>query len=106
MKNRYMICYGIVTEESAEAGDYAETGIIGEPDSLYFALRELFETRTNRVSGAQDITASWHNGRLTIYVTNGMEFETGDHESRSLHCHNVSRSSAARIARAAGVNLT
>jgi len=105
MKNRYMICYSIITEESAERGDYAESGIIGEPDSLYFALRELFETRTNAVDGMQDISASWHNGRLTIYVSNGMEFETGEHESRSLHRHNITRSSATRIARAAGVTL-
>ena len=96
---RFTITYAIVTPESAEQGENDETGIITHDEtSLREAIKELFSTRTNRVDGIECIECDYHAGRFTAYVNNGMEFETGAHESRCMHAY-LTPASAARVSR-------
>lgn len=101
----YSVTYTITSALSAMAGDYAETGTIGEFNSLREAFDAVQETRTSQVAGVECIEAdSWPISPTYppryITVNNGMEFITGDNESRSLHIpDNVTGSSACRIAR-------
>ena len=83
----FNVTYEIVTQESAEYGEADESGFVCEDVTLREAIEALGQTRTNRVDGIAGIeandsrigTARW------ITVDNGMEYETGAHESRSLH---------------------
>ena len=93
---RFNVSYDIVTPESAAEGDAEEYGIISVGSRLRDAICDLFETRTSRVGG---IHAAESDGQ-TVRVYNGMEFETGAHESRYLHFpDNLSESSRQRILR-------
>lgn len=108
MKTTFGVTFEIITPESAEDGEADSRGWIEEGASLRDALKALHGTRTNRVGGVEDISLdSWPCERpRSITVTNGSEFETGAHESRALHIPaSVTRSSARRIARAAGAKL-
>lgn len=90
------VTYEIVTEESAEYGDAAERGEIGDFPSIREGLDAVNETRTNEVDGASYSTAeSWHGVILT--VDNGMEFITGEYETRSLHIPVRTESSRRRL---------
>ena len=104
---KYYITYSIVTEESAQDGDYAEYGEVGETDRLAEALDWLFATRTAECDGIESTSGSFsaYGGRLTLAVFNGMEFRTGDQEQRGLHVHGISESSAKRIAKLADIPL-
>jgi hypothetical protein len=104
---RFAVTYDIVTEESATDGDFAESGYVLESATLRDALVALHETRTAQCDGVSAIECDstpcirphW------ITVTNGIEYLTGDYESRSLHIPTtVTASSARRIARLAGVS--
>jgi hypothetical protein len=106
-KARFSVTYDIVTPDSAEHGDTDECGHIGQGLTLREAIKELHATRTCRVDGVQAIeTDSFPcTAPRWITVTNGMEFETGAHESRALHIpNNVTPASARRIAMLAGVD--
>lgn len=107
MGKLFDVSYEIVTPESAEDGDAAERGMIGEDLDLRTALDLLLTTRTSLVGGVEAVECdSWPTStdlpprRVTVY--NGMEFETGAYESRSLHLGDVTPSTAIRIARLAG----
>lgn len=75
--------------------------------SLRDGVRTLFETRTSAVNGIDAKSASYHPqrcvggslhlGRLCVFVDNGMEFETGEYETRSLHLSGITASSARRL---------
>lgn len=105
MAKTYIVTYEIVTQESAEAGDVAEFGDVCETSSLAEAFDALSSTRTCEVDGVESYSGSFHNGRLVILVNNSMEFRTGAYESRCLHLHGVTESSAKRIAKVAGITL-
>jgi len=83
----FNVTYEIVTEASAEHGEAEERGFIVEGASLRDALQAVCETRTSFVDGVECIEANDsgidHARWITVY--NGMEYETGAHESRSLH---------------------
>ena len=104
---RYFITYSITNEESAESGDFAEYGEIDQFDNLRDAIKALYETRTAHVDGIRDKTGHYaeYGKRLCLSIFNGMEYLTGDEEQRSLHLHGVSRASAYRIARLAGITI-
>lgn len=106
-RQRFIVTYEVITRESAECGEAEERGVICEGETLREAIRELNCTRTNRVDGVEAVEPSNSHGRARwITVYNGMEFETGAHENRSLHISDsVSDSSARRIARLCGVSL-
>ena len=103
---RFAVTYGIVTPESAEDGDEAESGFIGQALTLRDALQELHATRTSKCGGVECIECDEMPVRAPrwITVTNGAEFATGACESRSLHIPaGVTPASRRRIAQLAGV---
>jgi hypothetical protein len=100
----YSITQEIITQESAE-DSYVASSDYWEVIGLRDACKEINATRTNEVDGIESISAEYHNGRLMVCLNNSMEFRTGDYETRYLHAHNVTRSSAARIARIIGARL-
>jgi len=97
----FSVTYGIVTEESAEHGEEDESGFIGRDLSLRDAIEAVTGTRTNHVGGVECIEISESgNGFRWITVQNGMEYETGAQEARSLHIpDHVTDASRARILR-------
>ena len=107
MRIVFNVSYEIVTQESAAIGDYDETGFAGELLPLREAIQTLFGTRTNRVDCATDVSSDNGTARdldrnpapRWITVQNGMEFETGAYESRSLILGDITESSRKRIAR-------
>jgi len=97
----FNVTYDIVTPESAEYGDCEESGFIDCNMTLRDAIDTLVSTRTNRVDGVTGVDTS-ESGRdfrwITVY--NGMEYETGAQESRSLHIpDHITPASRARILR-------
>jgi hypothetical protein len=101
------VTYSIVTPESAEHGEYDEYGDIGEYDSLHDAIAELFTTRTNMVDGIRATSGHYadYGKRMCLSVFNGMEYETGAEEQRSIHIHGISRASAFRISKLLNIKL-
>lgn len=105
---RFTVTREIVTPESAEEGcadeseSWCESGL-----SLRSAVAELFQTRTNAVDGIQSIEPDSSAGvPRWVTVCNGMEFETGAYESRSIHFpRTITRSSAIRLARLLGCRI-
>ena len=104
----FNVTFEIVTPESAENGDAEEIGFIGTGLTLRDAIEAVRDTRTSLVDGVEYILCDsipcdrprW------ITVSNGMEYETGAHESRSLHIpSSVSDASARRIARMLGARI-
>lgn len=101
----FAVTYLIVTQESAEQGDVEEHGFIGENMTLRDAIGAVHATRTNRVAGVECIEPNESPMRdpRWITVTNGMEYETGAQESRSLHMpDHLTASTRCRIARLVG----
>ena len=103
--SKFSVTYEIVTQESAEHGDADERGFIGKDLSLRDAIDEVNSTRTNMVDGVTCIEPSdsriEHARWFTVF--NGMEFETGAQENRSIHIpDNVTGASRRRIARLMG----
>lgn len=104
----FSVTFEIVTPESAEQGDYDESGFICEGSRLRDAIDDVRSTRTNQVDGVECIEMSASNIAVAdwISIRNGMEFETGAWESRSLHIpNNVTTASRRRIARLIGCRI-
>ena len=108
---KFSVCYAIITDESAEYGEAEESGFIDQGLSLRDAIGETFRTRSNTVDGIVAIEASCYplpaHGILeftpscTIY--NGMNWENGEYENRSLHPEQpITASSWRRICRLIG----
>lgn len=98
----FNVTYEIVTPESAEDGEVEECGFEAENVSLRDALDVVQQTRTNLCDGVEAIEPSDSDVRRARWITvyNGMEFETGARESRSLHIpDSVTGASRVRIAR-------
>lgn len=109
-KARFSVTFEIVTQESSEAGEAAETGFITDsgPEPLRDALSAVTRTRTNEVEGITGIEcdSSPCVAPRWVTVSNGMEFRTGAYESRSLHIpEGVTPASARRIARLVGARV-
>jgi hypothetical protein len=104
----FSVTYDIVTEESAANGDYDESGFIAENVSLRDAVALAHGTRTNAVDGGTYIECDESPVRTPLCVTvyNGMEYETGAQESRSLHMPgNLTAATRRRIARLMGARV-
>ena len=102
MTHAWPVTFEIVTQESAEDGDAESRGYISQDETLRDAIESLFSTRTSRVSGVECIEPndSRHEFARWVTVYNGMEFETGAHESRSLHFPDrITGASRARLVR-------
>ncbi len=105
---RFNVTYEIVTPESAEIGDSDESGFIGEGMTLRDAIEALHDTRTSGCNGVESIECDEMPVRDPRWVTviNGMEFDTGAQESRSLHLPpELTPSTRRRIARMAGARF-
>jgi hypothetical protein len=107
-RNIFDVTYEIITQESAEHGDAEECGYISEAVTLREAFKSVNDTRTCRVDGVQTIEANEHQvvspRWLTVY--NGMEYETGAHENRSIHFpESCTPSTRRRIASLLGVSV-
>ena len=102
---KYRVYYEIVTPESAAHGDADERGDVLQTNDLREAIDALQGTRTNLVDGLEAVewSASELSPRDWITVVNGQEFETGAHESRTLHFSGVTVSSMKRVARLVGL---
>ena len=95
---KFHVTYQIVTEESAEQGEAAESGFIDQDLDLRVAVDAVFRTRTLFVGGC---SVCYDDRSFT--VDNGMEFFTGEYESRSLHRdRGVTDASWARLCRLLG----
>lgn len=104
----FSVTYQIVTPESAEQGEADESGFMLQDVSLREALDCLCETRTSAVDGVECIECDECPVRSPRWVTviNGMEYETGAQESRSLHMSaHLTAATRRRIARLAGVRV-
>lgn len=103
---KFSVTYEIVTPESAEIGDADERGFIDENVSFREAIELVQLTRTCDIGGIVCIEADSSNIESARWFTvyNGAEYETGAHESRSLHIpDHVTSASRRRIARVLGV---
>jgi len=102
---KFSVTYAIVTPESAEEGDVDEQGFELTDASLREAIAAVLSTRTNKVDGIECIETSEGGSHFRwITVTNGLEYETGAQESRSLHIpDHVTDSNRCRIAHLLGV---
>lgn len=97
MKTLFNVTYEIVTQESAEHGDADERGYICENVKLRDAIPDFLDGRTARRDGGNGLE---HSGSNWVTFYNGMEFETGAQESRSLHFPaNLTPASEGRIMR-------
>jgi hypothetical protein len=97
MKKPIMVSYDIVSQASSEQGDIAEHGVVLEGQSLREAIDALRETRTSQVGGVQAAELCQTGTGHCISISNGMEFLTGDYETRYLHLKDVSAASAQRV---------
>jgi hypothetical protein len=98
----FNVTYETVTPESAEQGECDDRGFIAENVSLREAVHYVQDTRTNHVDGVEAIECDSSPAVRPRWVTivNGMEYETGAQESRSLHIpEQVTDATARRIAR-------
>ena len=102
----FTVTFDIVTDESAKQGDCEAYGIIDDFTRLRDALKALNETRTSMVDSVECIEpdcipCDWPR---SVRVVNSREFKTGACETRYLHIPaRITRASARRIARLAGV---
>ena len=99
---KFDVTYEIITPESAEDGAVAEHGFLAQDLGLREAVELVKSTRTSLCEGIKYIEASDsridHARWITVY--NGMEYETGAEESRSLHFpKHVTAASRRRIMR-------
>lgn len=101
--NKFSVTYEIVTEESAEDGDSAESGFVGEGLSLRDAL-DLAASTESCHCGRSAVEASDSRPGMAQWVTfyNSQDWQSGQFENRSLHIPDgVTAASRARIVRLA-----
>lgn len=79
----FLVTYEIVTPESAQDGESDESGILDENLTFEVAADLVKRTRTNLIESRQVMEYDEHT--RTVRVTNGVEFQTGAHEIRTLH---------------------
>jgi hypothetical protein len=95
--NKFSVTYDIITPESAEQGDYAESGYVLDNVSLRDALHEFTTGCCEANCHPFSVTSP---PRWFTYYDGATDDETGATENRSLHLpHNITPSSALRIAR-------
>lgn len=103
----FSVTYEIVTPESVEHGEADEIGFIVQETDLRTAIDLVRETRTAHCGGITAIECNEYPVRNPNWITvyNGMEFQTGTHESRSLHFpSSITAASRRRVARYLGAN--
>ena len=96
MKNLTLaVTYQVWTQDDIEHGECSDSGFIIEPIeglSLRECIEEVFKTRTNAVDGC-----STHYEYNSFTVNNGLEYETGYCETRTLHITGATPASMKRL---------
>ena len=96
----FSITYDIVTPESAENGDYAESGFLVEDVTFREAMDEL---RWYRGGYVEADSFPVHNPRWFTFVAASENYATGEVTSYSLHIpRHITPASRMRIARLVG----
>ena len=106
LNHSFSVSFDIVTAESAENGDTAESGYILESCPLADAVTAVKATDSTTIDG-YTVHANESNGRVQwVVVHNGMDWMTGEYESRYLHIPaTVTAASSRRIARLLGATV-
>jgi hypothetical protein len=102
---RFNVTYKIITPESAEQGDCAESGFIAESVTLREAIDLVFATRTSHCYGTICVETNEYPMTAPRWITvyNGGEYLTGAYENRSIHFPpGVTPASRRRLARLMG----
>jgi len=102
----FVVTFEIWSHAACAAGEPDDRGFVLESAPLREAIAAVKETRTNQVDGVESISASDSDigAAHCLYIDNGMEFLTGDRETRTLHIPEaVSAHSRRRIARLIGM---
>jgi hypothetical protein len=96
----------ITTDREEFSGEEGTRDQWMEP-TLRDGVKALFQTRTGEVDGITSTIGEYTPWcrQANIYVNNGMEFRTGDRESRSLHVPGITVSSARRLCRLLKVDI-
>jgi hypothetical protein len=99
MKKSFTVTYEIITEESAEFGDFAETGFVERDLSLREAVDHLFNTRGTyaRITAIEGDCSDISQTRwVTVY--HNQDWFNGEYENRSIHFpKNITPSSRKRL---------
>lgn len=100
----FNVTYEIVTNESAENGDCAESGFIAENINLRDAVRLVTETKSSHCAQECVECDEWPmRAPRWVTVYNGRNWSSGESENRSLHIpEGVTPASRRRIARLVG----
>lgn len=108
MKKYFSVTYGVVTPESAEHGDYEESGFV-LPGGWRYSVEELGEeSPAMTLSEAIGLTGAGfeHGGGGTFYLADHWDenYTTGAREYRALHApRNITRASLVRLCRVLGL---
>lgn len=109
MCKEFSVSWEIIGPDDEETG---ERDVMEQGSDVYRGLRDAVKfvraTRTNRVEGIDAIECDSHPAVAPRWVTvyNGMEYETGCFEHRSLFIpKGITRASARRIARLVGARV-
>jgi hypothetical protein len=110
---KFHVTYDIITHESAEQGDYAESGFVTPGGWKYHALADgefpdpIEEYEMTLREAARLVDGVHSNGDGSFYESDSrIDYQTGEHETRALHCpRNITRASLRRVARVLGVRL-
>ena len=106
---RFRVTYEIVTPESAEHGDFAETGFVmpGEwRDPIEVALKEPLSAYDITLREAMQLAYPQEDcGSWWCECDGRQDYQTGAYETRSIHPpKNITPSSYARVTRLLGIN--
>ena len=106
MNAPFAVTYEILAPDADDADDADERGYIAESETLRSALKDLFSTRTCHVAGVVAVEPSDNIPQASRWLTvyNGMEYQTGARESRTLfRPAGVTSASWTRILKLCGV---
>jgi len=103
MKARFNVTFETITHESAEQGDFADSGLVASQVSLKEAVSYLgdFADSADSYPASRNSPPRWFTN--TTYQEN---YSTGEVESRSLHIPpSITPSSRLRLARYFGLEV-
>lgn len=116
MRKRFHVTYDITTHESAEHGDYAESGFLlgshgprEDMDGIFgpaaVPVKAACALSLREAASCIGVLDSWDGG-ASFYEADGVtDYRTGDNERRALHCpDDITPSSLYRVARLLGAN--
>lgn len=101
MQSKFSVTYEIITEESAQNGDFAESGFLLENVGLREAIKEFHVGYVK-----PSCSPIQHNPYVWFTAYGEMNISDGSYENRSLHCpKNITPSSHKRVAQLIGLKV-